>query len=262
VLDKIGVSAWTFNREFKSGQMEHPQFFEAVRSFGITSVELNSPFFKSMEAEYLLGIRDAADSNGINIVNIAIDDWSYDLSSPDDARRLPGIDKTISWFDAAVVLGCPNVRNNTGGEDFESCVASFTTLAGEAAKRNVTMLIEAHGGFSSDAAYLVPLADRVNAVHPGALGLIPDFGNVHVTPERDRLAQITEMAKYARLVHPKMHDFDADGNQPEWDTPGLVSAVRSQGFDGIWIIEFEGHADTPTSGLTKSIALLTRSLGY
>ncbi len=260
MLDKIGISAWTYNREFRSGAMEHPQFFEVVRSFGISSVELNSPFFSSLDPEYLQGIRKAADNNGIKIVNIAIDDWPHDPSSPDDENRVTAIKRTVEWFDAAVILGCPNVRNNTGGTDFDRCVDSFTQLAGEAAKRGIKVLIEAHGGFSSDAAHLIPLVERVLAKHPGAIGLIPDFGNVFVTAERDRKQQLVEMAKYAVLVHPKMHDFDADGNQPEWDTPVLVRTLLGQGFDGTWIIEYEGRNDTPSDGLTKSIALLTRSL--
>ena len=86
---KIGISAWSFYRRFlaKPPTMDYPQFFAAVRGLGVDAVELNSPFFDSQEHDYITYLKGAADSYGVHINNIAIDDGGYDLSSADSANR-------------------------------------------------------------------------------------------------------------------------------------------------------------------------------
>ena len=121
-LPVVGVSAWTFNKRFRSLDLEHPEFFEIVSGLGVKSVELIANFLASYGDDYLDGIRHAAYKNDVSIVNIAIDDHGYDLSSPDTENRLEAVKRTVALMDAAVKLGCPNVRNNTGGRDFDACV--------------------------------------------------------------------------------------------------------------------------------------------
>lgn len=257
----IGISAWSFHGRFISGTIDYPQFFAAVRGLGVSMVELNSPFFASLEEDYIKTIKVAADQYGIQIVNIAIDDVDFDLSSPDEANRKEAIRRTTEWLDVAVLLHCRHVRNNTGGVDFDKCVKSFTSLAAEAKKRGRKIVIEAHGGFSADAEMVVPLIQVVREQYTDSIGLIPDFGNVAATATRDRYKQIEDMAPYALLAHPKMHDFDEYGQQPEWDTVRLVNILVAAGFKGPWIIEFEGERDEDFVGLRKSISLLSQCLG-
>jgi sugar phosphate isomerase/epimerase len=256
----IGIAAWSFHKRFFTKTMDYPQFFAAVRGLGVNQVELNSPFFEYLEAGYIQSIKDAADHYGVRIINIAIDDHGFDLSAVDEANRQEAVRRTVEWLDAAVVLDCPHVRNNSGGQNLNQCISSFTALAGEAKARDRKMVIEAHGGFSSDADQIGPLIEAVSLEHPGYIGLIPDFGNVAVTAALDRYQQIQRMAPYAMLVHPKMHDFDEHGQQPEWDTARLVESILRTGFRGPWVIEFEGHNEDEFSGLRKSINLLSKCL--
>ncbi|HEY3329746.1 MAG TPA: TIM barrel protein [Capsulimonadaceae bacterium] len=258
MIDNIGVSEWSYNKQFKDGSIDHAAFFSAIHELGLHKAELNSPFFASIEPDYVATIGRAAAQFGVKPVNIAIDDWSCDLSSNDEANRQAAVAVTVAWMDVAVALGCPNVRNNTGGIDLASCTKSFTELAAAAKQRGLRIVIEAHGGFSSDASKIVPLVEAVRAVHGDTIGIIPDFGNVINDPGCDRYCQIGKLAPYAVLVHPKMHDFDENGDQPEWDTMRLVKIVRQAGFDGDWIIEYEGHSDLPPVGIKKSVALLSR----
>jgi sugar phosphate isomerase/epimerase len=222
-------------------------------------VEVKSPFIESQDEGHLKWIRDAADHYDITIVNLAIDDWDYDLSSTDEDNRRQAIDRTVAWLDAAVTLKCEHVRNNTGGQDFEKCVESFTTLAAEAKSRDRKIVIEPHGGFSSDADQLIPLIDMVRQTQPDHIGLVPDFGNVVVTEALNRYQQIEKMASYAMVVHTKMNEFDTHGQQPEWDTIRLVNSIKRTGYRGTWMIEFEGKEDE-FSGLQKSIVLLSNAL--
>jgi sugar phosphate isomerase/epimerase len=255
-----GISAWSFHKRWRAKTMTFPRFFAAVRGLGVNKVEINSPhFFDGTGEDILKGIKQAADVVGVAIVNIAVDDKGFDLSSTDEANRAEAVARTIKWLDAAVILGCPNVRNNTGGANAEACGRSFRELAVAAGERGRRILIEAHGGFSSDAGRLLPIVLPILADHPTRIGLIPDFGNVNITPERDRYQQIADLAPHAVLVHPKMHDFDEHGQQPEWDTQRLVNIVRKTGFRGTWMIEYEGVED-PYSGVRRSLALLSSCL--
>ena len=257
----IGISAWSFHHtRWRPKTMTFPRFFAAVRGLGVNKVELNSPhFFDGIGEDVLKSIKQAADEEGVQIINIAVDDKGFDLSSLDEVNRAEAVARTIKWLDAAVILGCPNVRNNTGGANADQCARSFRELAIAAGERRKRILIEAHGGFSSDAGQLLPIVQPIIADHPGKIGLIPDFGNVSITPQRDRYQQIADMAPHAVLVHPKMHDFDQHGQQPEWDTRRLVSIVQKAGFRGTWMVEFEGAEDS-YSGLRRSLALLSSCL--
>lgn len=256
----IGISAWSFHKRFRTKTFSFARFFSAVRGLGVNKVELNSPhFFDGIGDDVLKSIKQSADEEGVQIINIAVDDKGFDLSSPDEANRAEAVARTLKWLDAAVILGCPNVRNNTGGANADQCAKSFRELAIAAGERNKRILIEAHGGFSSDAGKLLPIVTPIFAEFPGKIGLIPDFGNVYITPERDRYQQIADLAPYAVLVHPKMHEFDEHGQQPEWDTQRLVNIVRKTGFRGMWMVEFEGVEDA-YSGLRRSLALLSSCL--
>lgn len=258
---KIGISAWSFYRRFlaKPPTMDYPQFFAAVRGLDVDAVELNSPFFASQEHDYITNLKWAADSYGVHINNIAIDDGGYDLSSADSANREEAINRTVRWMDSAVILGCPNVRNNTGGpgggapEALELCIDSFARLTAEAEKRGLNMVIENHGGISANPDELVTLIKRINSDH---IGTVPDFGNFRADI---RYQAIEKVAPFAKQIHPKMHDFDENGEQPEWDTARLVNIVKKTGFGGYWMIEFEGREEE-FSGLRKSIAFLSTCL--
>ena len=259
---RIGISAWSFHRRFlaKPPTMDYPQFFAAVRGLDVDTVELNSPFFDSLEDAYINSIKSAADSYAVHINNIAIDDAGYDLSSADSANREEAIDRTVRWMDVAVMLDCPNIRNNTGGphegddpDALARCTDSFARLTAEAEKRSLNMVIENHGGISANPDDLVSLIKKVNSKF---IGTVPDFGNFRADI---RYEAIEKVAPFAKQIHPKMHDFDENGEQPGWDTARLVNIVKNTGFDGYWMIEFEGQEEE-FSGLRKSIALLSRCL--
>jgi len=257
---KIGISAWSFHRRFlaKPPTMDYPQFFAAVRGLNVDTVELNSPFFASQEEDYIADLKKWSDSYGLHVNNIAIDDWGYDLSSADPDNRKEAVNRTVRWMDTAIMLDCPLVRNNTGGggdpDALEHCIDSFARLADEAGKRGLCMAIENHGGVSANPDELITLIERINSQ---SLGTIPDFGNFH--PDI-RYEAIERVAPFAKQIHPKMHNFDENGEQPGWDTARLVNIVKKTGFDGYWMIEFEG-GEEEFSGLRKSIALLSRCLG-
>ncbi len=64
----------------------------------------------------------------------------------------------------------------------------------------------------------------------------------------------------ARLTHFKTFSFDADGNEPNWDIPGLIRMLQGVGYQGAWGIESTPDDGDEIGAAEKSIALLKRTL--
>lgn len=277
----IAISSWTFNRAFKAGVLDWPGFFATVRAYGLDQVELNNHFFASLETEELDRIDAARRHYGITAINLAIDDkpdFPYataaererfagkqlggGLASDDDELRAACVERTARWLEIARRLGCDTVRNNTGGPvdhldqaAVARCADSFRQLCDRAAEHGQRMCIENHGGISSNVDALDALfaqVDRPNLVQ--AL----DFGN---WPGERRYESVERSVTRAAMIHPKTHDFDPQGEQPEWDSYRMAHAVMRSGFEGPWVIEFEGRTGDTFEGVGLSIALIRRCWG-
>jgi len=133
------------------------------------------------------------------------------LAAADDALRDFAIELTLPWLDIAVALGCPYVRNNTGGPGpgqadadgaVERCAESFRQLCDAAAERGIGMVIENHGGISSDIDKLDRLFDLVARDN---LKQAVDFGNWPAERRRESVARSAHRAgasQDARLRRP------------------------------------------------------------
>lgn len=89
-------------------------------------------------------------------------------------------------MDITAELGGPTIRTNmypgetqpaaAGIDDFAGwCVESFSALCGYAKGRNSSVLIENHGGVSSNPDVVVKLMRQAKLAN---LGTLPDFGNL------------------------------------------------------------------------------------
>ena len=122
---------------------------------------------------------------------------------------------------------------------------------------DVHVIVENHGGYSSNGAWL---AGTIRAAdHPRA-GTLPDFGNFRVSAseEYDRYQGVAEMMPFARAVSAKTHDFDAAGNETTKDYRRLLKIVLDAGYHS-WIgIEYEGTRLPEREGIARTLSLLER----
>ena len=257
---RIGIGGWSFHRAFQSGNLtllDFPQL--AVKEFGVARIELNSPFFESLQDDYLNTIRERADSAGVRIAHIAVDDSDVDLASLDDPYRRQSVSRSRRWFDVARTLDVPAFRVNTGGSnpptepEIAASIESFKELAVDAERSGVKVTIENHNGISADADAILRLLHEVDTP---LVGTCPDFGNF---PPENRYDQIAKVAPCAVVAHAKMFDFDEHGNETTIDVPRAVEILADAGFDGDLLIEFEGK-DDEMEGTRKSLRLLRRVL--
>lgn len=277
---KISLAEWSLNRALFGGQLDHMDFpLYAKENFGIDAVEYVNQFFidKATDMAYLSDLKSRCDDNGITSVLIMCD-LEGDLGDTEQAKRRSAVENHYKWVEAAQFLGCHAIRVNAAGEgtaeEVARCAAeSLTELATFAGDYGISVIVENHGGHSSNGKWLAEVMQTVQLPNCGTL---PDTGNFCVRrsepleqtieaylateclAEYDRYQGTAELLPFAKGVSAKTYDFDADGNETSIDYGRILKMVKDAGFTGYVGIEYEGHSLTANEGITKTKAMLER----
>jgi len=258
----ISLAQWSLHKALFSKQMTHLEFpVKAKTDYGITGVEYVSTFFKDTSDTYLQELLKITKDNGVSNVLIMVDGMGQ-LGDMDTATRAKAVENHHRWIDAAHFLGCHSIRVNAGGrgtqEEVAAAVAgSLSQLCEYAAPKKINVIVENHGGFSSNAKWLTGVMRQVNMKNCGTL---PDFGNFRVsaTGEYDRYLGTQELMEFAKGVSAKSHDFDAEGNETAKDYYRLMKIVRDSGYKGFVGIEYEGGKLPEPEGIMATKRLLEK----
>ncbi len=239
---KISLAEWSLHRALQANKITNLDFpVIAKRDFGIDAVEYVDQFFadKAKDQGYLRDLKGRADGEGVYSHLIMID-TNGPLGSADKAKRDGAVDKTKEWIDAAKFLGCKMVRVNAYGDGEENSsakadelrnrvVESCTKLADYAAQAGLDVVIENHGGLSSDAPWL---ASVMRAVNRPNFGTLPDFGNFDAN--QDRYDSVEALLPYAKAVSAKAQKFTEYGMVTDTDFFRMMRIVRDSGYKG-WV---------------------------
>ena len=208
-LFKISLAEWSLHRALESGQLDHLDFPNATRrDFDIEAVELVNTFFKdkARDQKYLSEFKRRAADAGVKTLLIMCD-HEGDLGDPDIARRAQAVDSHVQWLETTKYLGGHSIRVNARSvgpdeEQKERIAEGLHQLSKRAAKFGLNVLIENHGGLSSNAAWLVSLIQKVGLPNCGTL---PDFGNFKLTDGTfyDRYQGVAEMMPLAKAISAK-----------------------------------------------------------
>lgn len=256
---RVSLAAWSVHRMFFAGRLKQIDMPELCRKeFDIGGLELVNTFFPSPQYSYCRDLLKRAADHDVKILLIMCD-GEGDLSHPDRAERRQAVRNHRKWLDIAAVLGCHSIRCNTGrGEPGDAdainrCAESFAELVELARPDNLNVLIENHGGLSSDADSLLAVLQKVNDPR---LGTLPDFGNF--PPTADRYDAVRRMMPYAKAVSAKCHEFDAAGNEKHTDYARMMRIVLDAGYRE-WVgIEYEGPDPDEIAGVKACQRLLAR----
>ena len=200
-------------------------------------------------------------------------DGEGDLSFSDEKATKTAIENHKKWIDAAQFLGCHSIRINLFGEEdpevwVTNSVNSLKALAAYAAPKNVNIIVENHGGLSSNAALL---ARVMTTVAMDNVGTLPDFGNFCLKREEgarwgaacveeyDKYKGIAELMPFAKGVSAKSYAFDANGDETTVDYYKMMQIVKDSGFEGYIGTEFEGDVEDPTAGIAATKALILKA---
>lgn len=271
---KISLAQWSLHRALREGKIDPLEFAPIAKNdFGIDGIEYVNQFYMETVSNpgYLKDLKAKADDNGVTSLLIMVD-REGNLGEPDEAKRKQVVENHHKWVDAAEFLGCHSVRVNAGGpgtreELAANVVDGLGRLSEYAAGAGLNVIVENHGGFSSDGAWLAGVMAQVNMDNCGTL---PDFGNFCIErgrdadgnriclDEYDRYKGVTELMPYAKAVSAKTHDFDAVGNEIHTDYYKMMGIVLDFGYNGYVGIEYEGNVDDEYTGIRKSKTLLEK----
>jgi sugar phosphate isomerase/epimerase len=268
-LFKISLAEWSFHRALQAGKMDNLEFPKvAKQDFGIDCVEYVNTFFmdKAKDQKYLVELKQRCDDLGV-ASGLIMCDHEGDLGDPSNAKRFAAVGNHFKWLEAAKFLGCHSIRVNARSagsldEQHKLVVDGLNALCDVAAKFELNILVENHGGLSSNGRWLAEVINTViNAGHKNC-GTLPDFGNFTVAPGEtyDRYQGVAEMMPFAKGVSAKSRVFDAAGNEAEIDFERMMKIVIGAGYHGYVGIEFSGDQVTEHEGVRLTKNLLTRLL--
>ena len=258
-LFRISLAEWSLHRTIFAGKLDNLDFPRAAKEqFGIAAVEYVNQFFKdkAKDAVYLADLAKRADDHGVTNVLIMCDGLG-NLGDPDNAARTKAIENHFPWVEAAKRLGCHSIRVNaaskgTPEEQQKLAADGLSRLSDYASQMDMAVLVENHGGLSSNGEWLSGVIQLVSKPNCGTL---PDFGNFH---DYDRYRGVEELLPFAKAISAKSHEFDADGNEVRTDYRRMLQLVAAAGYRG-WVgIEYEGKALPEPEGILATKKLLER----
>jgi sugar phosphate isomerase/epimerase len=239
--DVISLAAWSINRSFFQHQrwknVDLPRICRD--EFGISALEFVNQFFENPMMRHLQQLRRAGSDNGVAFIRIMVD-GEGDMAALDKTERRQASVAHRKWVDVAHYLGCKDIRCNMRGgpadwrndKDLVSRAAeSFRDLLDYARGSGLDIIIENHGGASSDADVLAAL---MKTVGDSRFGTLPDFGNVNQGD--DHAVVLKKLLPWAKGVSVKAM-WAEDGTHPGFDPEKLIRICLEHGFHGVWGIE-------------------------
>lgn len=276
---KISLAQWSLHRALgersDKATMDNLDFAaKAKNDFGIEAVEYVSRFFekKAEDKDYLAEMNKRANDNGVKNLLIMID-GEGGLGDLDDAKRTEAIENHYKWVSAAKTLGCHSIRVNAYGEGTaeevsKAAIDGLGRLSTYAKDHDLNIIVENHGGYSSDGDWMANVIAQVGMEN---CGMLPDFGNFCIerkdpasweagcAKEFDRYKGVELFMPTAKAVSAKSHDFDKDGNEIHTDFKKMLKIVKDAGYTGYVGIEYEGSEVGEAEGIKLTKALLEKA---
>jgi sugar phosphate isomerase/epimerase len=133
----------------------------------------------------------------------------------------------------------------------EKIIKSFERILPIAEKYNLNLAIENHWGVSAYTDNILQIIDHFRSQN---LGTCPDFGNF--TVHQNRYSELEKLLPYAKEVHAKSYQFNTNGEEISVDYQKCISIVKSTGFKGPLVVEYEGGGDKLKNSLrTQELVL-------
>ena len=243
-------------------------------TFGVDAIETVAFQFAGLADPELDLFAAALKSSGVRLVNVAID--VGDLAEVDNDKRAADIRLHKRWIERFTAMGSHFVRVNPGSpfsphhseEPPTHLVEALAQLGSFAKEHGTRLLVENHGGRSSDPAWMRQLLD---AVGRDMCGLLLDLGNFDVLTAPAMAAlfggtngqsadpaevfagldltalydDIESLADRAELVSLKAHHVSDDGTVGPVDLERALKILVKHAYAGPLSVEYEGTGGDP-----------------
>ena len=269
---KISLAQWSLHGALGRAEMTNLDFPRVSREqFGIEAIEYVNSFMRdeSRQASYIQELKKTCAGEGVESLLIMCD-GEGNLGDPDAGRRTQAVHNHHRWIDIAKELGCHSIRVNarSAGDwatQRELAADGLARLTEYGTSMDINVIVENHGGLSSNGKWLSEVMDLVGDPRCGTL---PDFGNFYVGDEAgpgedvwyDIYQGIEELMPFAHAVSAKSHNFDAEGNEDAKDYLRILRIVLDAGYRGYLGIEYEGGKVSEPEGIAMTKSLIERCL--
>ena len=259
---KISLAQWSWHKRLlgqAEPKLDNLDFAKEAHALGIKAVEYVNRLFKDKanDTKYLAEMKKRAEDLGVKSVLIMCDDEGA-LGDPEPGLRSRAVRNHHKWVRAAKYLGCHSIRVNAyskGSDDEQQKLAAdgLRRLSEYAARHDINVIVENHGGLSSDGLWLTGVIKKVALPNCGTL---PDFGNF--PPETDIYDAVEMLMPYAKSVSAKSYNFDENGDETRIDYYRMMKIVLDAGYKSYVGIEYEGERLSETDGIVATKKLLEK----
>ncbi|QDT63368.1 sugar phosphate isomerase/epimerase family protein [Calycomorphotria hydatis] len=271
-LFEISLAEWSLHTALRANEFTNLDFPRITKEeFSISAVEYVNQFFKdkAKDADYLKELDTRCKDNGVKSVLIMVD-GEGNLGEPAENKRRAAVENHFKWVEAAKTLGCHSIRVNARSQgsftdQLNLAADGLRQLCEFADDHEINVIVENHGGLSSNGAWLAAVMELTD--HP-RVGTLPDFGNFWITrpnakknitgEQYDRYKGVAQLMPYAKGVSAKSHDFDNKGNETATEYNRMLGLVTGWGYDGYIGIEYEGKKLGEFEGIKATKKLLER----
>ncbi len=297
---QISLAQWSNHIALKAGELDNldwPKFTQD--NSGINALEWVNQFFSVKSdklgkqpkgQDYLAEMKKRTDDLGMKNLLIMCDGVGQ-LGDFVTTKRTAAVEGHYAWLDAAKFLGCHSIRVNASTDaslspekQTDLCSDGLRRLSEHAAPMGLNVIVENHGGLSSNGAWLAGVMKNVGMDNCGTL---PDFGNFYVAKNRgkaeayekakapyahdpaytedetglgyDRYKGVNMLLPYAKGISAKSHDFDEQGDEIHTDYNRMFQIIGESDYRGYVGIEYEGKELGEVEGINKTKALLEKT---
>lgn len=239
----------------------------AKERFGLAAVEYVNTFFYRKDDGYFTELQKRSADVGVKNLLIMVDEEGF-LGNPEKKKRLQAIERHKRWLTAAVILGCHSIRVNAHSvgskeEQQKLAAAGLSKLCDLAKPFGLNVIIENHGGMSSNPEWLIRTIEATGKTN---IGTMVDFDNFKYSEtkiwdgehEYDRYKGVELLLPYAKAVSAKSYSFNPDGAEQKIDFQRMASIIKNSKFDGYVSVEYEGDGLTENEGIKATKNLLDK----
>ncbi len=279
---KISLAQWSLHRAFGNGELNPLDFAMEANKLGFKGIEyvsfLYQPYLTigdnpQVAMQTLLDtLKAKSETYGVKNVLIMVD-REGNLATSDENERNQSVENHKKWIDAAAFLGCHSIRVNLNGttevnEWVSNSIEALKKLSTYGQSKNINVIVENHGGLSSNAKILNKV---ISGVGMDNCGTLPDFGNFCIKrkeetqgrgdciEEYDKYKGTEELMEFAKAVSAKSNVFDENGNESNINYEKMLQIVKDAGYTGYIGVEYEGSNLSEIEGIKATRKLLLKA---
>lgn len=216
-------------------------------------------------------MKKRAAGEGVKSLLIMVD-GEGNLGAPVETARAQTVENHIKWLDAAAALGCHSIRVNAASDgklsaDEQAKLAAdgLHRLCVEGDKRNLWVVVENHGGLSSNGQWHTQVMKLANHKR---VGILPDFGDFYTNRQTGEMYNpyqgMREFMPWVKeAVSAKSWDWDTGAGkfytedrrykmEMTLDFERLLRIVTGTGYSGYIGIEYEGTKHSEIDGVKRT----------